>query len=207
MFGTAPRRYVRTAVAAAAVSLLAALLLGQWWPVLAGVMVLAGLWWIFRAPWRSVPSSPLAIVGPVDGIVEAVESGRDPYLERDAFRICIVQGYLDAHCLRSPTEGTIRRRWFPHELDGPGGHGGRTAVWIQTDESDDVVVSIRPEARWPPVRCGGQAGERVGQGQVCGFAGVKARVDVYVPLNVRIDVAVDQPVRAGERTIATLVHD
>ena len=54
--------------------------------------------------------------------------------------------------------------------------------------------------------CYVQSGERIGQGQRCGFMSFGARLEVYVPTNSRIDIEVGERVRAGESVIAHFIH-
>lgn len=163
--------------------------------------------WIFRIPSRVVPPAPLGLLSPVDGSVASVDTSRDPFLDRLAQRIVIEHGPLDNPLWRSITEGTVKRRWFPHELRGDAETAGHTALWFQTDEADDVVVAVDPSWRYPAVSCWVQSGERVGQGKVCGLAGFRGAVELFLPPNVRVRTAQGATVRAGEDILASLVHD
>jgi phosphatidylserine decarboxylase len=162
--------------------------------------------WIFRIPPRAVPPAPLGVLSPVDGSISEVGPSQDSYLDREALRIVVEHGPLDNPAWRSVTEGTIKRRWFAHELVETRRAGGRTALWIQTDESDDVVVAVDPSWAYPAVSCWVQSGERLGQGKVCGFAGLRGSVELYLPANVQIRIREGSRVRAGEDILASLVH-
>jgi len=186
-----------TAVAAVAVVAHAAL--GPKWagPLWAAALVLV---FLFRNPARPVPAQPLAVVSPVDGKVLAVEPGRDPYLERDAMQVSLRISLLSVYAMRSPTEGKVAKQWFPEK-----GGQSRYAVWVQTDEQDDIVVEVLPATMLRP-SCEIQAGERIGQGQRCGLIPFGARVKVFLPVGSRLAVAPGDRLRAGSDIIATLVH-
>jgi len=68
------------------------------------------------------------------------------------------------------------------------------------------MIVVKPVSRLHAPRCYVHSGERIGQGQRCGIVPFGALVDVYVPLNSKVDIKVGDHVRAGSDTLATLVH-
>ena len=162
---------------------------------------------LFRSPQRLVPSVPLGIVSPVDGVVSAIEPVDDPYLSREAIKLTLSHSILQSHVLRAACEGLIKEIWTPgQKINDSDKVCEACVIWLQTDEGDDVVFSLLPQMSWPQITCNAHSGERIGQGQVCGFSGFKTLVDVYLPANVRIDVEVDGQVKAGLDILATLVR-
>ena len=155
--------------------------------------------YLFRDPEREVPSSPLAVVSPADGVVTVVEETRDPYLDRPAWRLVIDMHPYGVYSTRAPVEARV------HEMRGAGDdrpHG----VWLRTDEGDDLVVVMHRGPLHNAPRCDVRIGERVGQGQRCGFIGLGGRVEVYLPAVSRIETRPGSRVRAGSDVIATLIH-
>ena len=167
------------------------------------LLPVALLAWIFREPKRIIPHAPLGLVSPVDGVVSAVEKGRAPMLDREAIRICIQKAYLDPCAIRSPTEGKVREQSISHR--GVNGYW-RCLTLVETDEGDAVVrvVSLRRLPR--RLRLYMQSGERVGQGQRCGFLPLTATIEVYCPLNTNIKVRIGEKVQAGSSLLGHLVH-
>ena len=177
--------------------------------------------YLFRDPECRVPPVPLAVVSPVNGRVVSIEQAEDPYLGREAVKIIVHMPVLGPFVMRGPIEGRIMQQWYlpegldPHLLanvnpgvlrDDPDAHQGRYAMWLQTDEQDDVVMVLRGALISRRLRCSVQVGERIGQGQRCGLVQFAAVADVYVPSNCRIEVTQGDAVRAGSAIIATLVH-
>lgn len=177
--------------------------------------------YLFRDPERRVPPAPLGIVSPVDGRATLAGQVDDPFLGRRALKISIRMPLLGPFVLRSPTEGQVMQQWYlPQGLDpqllanadaamlaqDPDARQGRYAIWVQTDEQDDVVVALRGAFISRRLRCGVQVGERIGQGQRCGLIRFAASADVYLPANSRIDIAQHAVLHAGSDIIATLVH-
>jgi phosphatidylserine decarboxylase len=80
------------------------------------------------------------------------------------------------------------------------------AMWMRTDELDDVVIALRGIFVLNRLRCAVQSGDRIGQGRRYGLLLSFATVDVYLPANTRIDVQQGGTLRAGSDIIATLIH-
>ena len=156
---------------------------------------------------RIVPSRPLALVSPVDGEVLSISHGDDPYLKREAVIIRLRQHPYGEFNVHSPTEGKVTGRWWPEDkhqtTDLPPRH---FAIWVQTDEGDDVVVAVDLSARFQLLHCAVQTGERAGQGRRCGLVGFGRPVIVYLPASARVAVEPGQKIRAGSDEIASFVH-
>ena len=176
----------------------------QVWPLWGVVFVVA---YLYRDPNRTIPSAPLGIVSPVDGYVVAVENQFDPFLKRDALCIGLQMNWYGVFVLRAITEGKIMRHWL-HEADSENEISGRLqhAIWIQTDEQDDVVLAIHAGGRFRRMHCYASAGERVGQGKRCGFIPFGTRVDVLLPTRTRSNLKPGDHVKAGRDLVAELVH-
>lgn len=81
------------------------------------------------------------------------------------------------------------------------------AQWIQSDEGDDVVMVMEASRLVPRPRCYAHSGERIGQGQRCGFLRFGSQVDVLLSGSSRIEVTVGDYVNGGSGIIGTLVRD
>ena len=101
---------------------------------------------------------------------------------------------------RSPVEGKILEP--KNAGDGLQPHG----VWLKTDEDDDLVMVMHRGPLRNLPHCYVRIGERIGQGQRCGYIQMGGRVEVYLPRYSRIQVSSGSQVKAGSDVIATLVH-
>ena len=171
-------------------------------------LVVLFLLFLFRDPTRKVPASPLGIVSPVDGKVVAIDTVYDTYLDRQALSISVKMGFTSVYSAHSPMEGKVLKQWLdvPHKIVGTDNEVASFAQWIQSDEQDDVVLVIETSSQVSRPQCYAQSGERIGQGQRCGFIRFGSQVEVLVPVNSRIDVSVGDSVSAGTDIIATLVR-
>jgi len=185
------------------------LILSEAWPYSLPVLLLALVTvYLYRDLPRHVPPKPNALVSPLDGTILGVASAYDPYCERDAIRIEAVTHWNGPFVLRSPMEGKVVEQWF-----SPGSRhedGTRTepmmAMWIRSDEDDDVVMVVTPRSHRLRMSCHARAGERLGQGRRCGFIPLGARIEVFLPVNSRVQIEAGEKVSAGDSILAQLVH-
>lgn len=160
---------------------------------------------MFRDPTRRIPPKPLAVLSPVSAEVLAIEDVRDGFIDRDAKKITLGMGVFDIYSIRSPIEGKVVHQWYV-DKETAVSNAPQFAQWIKTDEDDDVLLAIYRGRIMPRPRCYVQIGERLGQGQRCGFMSFGARIEVYVPVTARIDVKIGQRLVAGEHSLASFVH-
>ncbi|MBD3669359.1 MAG: hypothetical protein HUJ29_01185 [Gammaproteobacteria bacterium] len=192
------------------------------WLVLALLPYLFGMpWWygvpmllltglsayLFRDLPRKVPPQARVILSPLDGTILSVEKTEDPYCDRPAIRIEALTHWSGPFVLRSPQEGKVQEQWFSpagRDLDGAK-RASLMALWIRSDEDEDVVMVVNPRWRMFSMACRAHTGERVGQGRRCGFIPFGAYVEVFLPDNARIEIEAGARVTAGDTILARLV--
>ncbi len=163
------------------------------------------LLWLYRDPYRSLPSDPLAIVSPVDGTITLAEPHPDPYLGRDAYLFRIAMSLSDVFSIRSATEGKIIQQWLDQE-DADDERSLAHAIQVRTDENDDIMIVLRPGRFLKQLSCDAVIGQRIGQGHRCGIIPFGAEVDVYLPATSTIKARLGDRVEAGSSVLATLKH-
>lgn len=169
---------------------------------------------LYRDPQRRVPPLPLAVVSPVDGRVLFVKKIVDPYLQRQAIHVRLQINRFGVFGLRSPIEGKMLQQWLFKagmgrnvlHLEQQPKKGMHYALWIQTDEQDDVVMILDLPYRWQKLQFYLHVGERIGQGQRCGRTRYGGYVDIFMAENVRMGVGQGDRVTAGVNVIATMIH-
>lgn len=148
-----------------------------------------------------VPKSPLALAAPVSGRVLDARRARDPWLERDAWRVSISPSSPAAASIHSATEGKCAQQWNRRK-----GGCSHHASMVSTDEGDDVVVDLASAMPFRHrLRINYQPGDRVGQGQRVGYMFLTGTVNVYAPVTSVCLVQAGQPVSAAE-PVLELVH-
>lgn len=186
-----------------ALTVAAKLFLGWTAAVILLALMLAVIF-VFRDPRREIPPAPLAAVSPASGIVSAVETVTDPWLDRRAHKCRIRMSLLDVHSLRSPVEGKVMDQWSSEPQEP--GIRGRYTYWIRTDEGDDVTLSLGLGILAVIVRLTMQSGDRIGQGQPCGFLFFAGVVDLYLPASTKLAVRQGDYVESGTAVIGKLAH-
>lgn len=158
----------------------------------------------FRDPPREVPKDPNAILAPADGRIVAVEKTQDPYLDREALKISVFMNVFNVHSNRSPVDGEVCDKWyFPGkfvnaDLPKASLENERNALWIKTDRGADVTCVQVAGLVAKRILCHVSPGEHLARGQRFGFIRFGSRVDVYLPLNTKINVNI------GDKVSATL---
>ena len=182
---------------------------GLYWAALLWVVSLFMLQF-FRDPHRKIPAEPKGVLSAADGQVIAVSEGNDPYLDRRAKLVSVFMNIFDVHSNRSPVGGKVMERWYHRgrfinaSFDKASSENERNALWLQTNEGDDIVVVQVAGLIARRILCYIQPGQRVGQGERFGFIRFGSRVDIYLPMDCRIQVSVGDKVKAGRHVIAAL---
>ncbi len=186
------------------VSVIAQIFIHYWAIILWLLLIITVLF--FRDPYRKSPADPLGIVSPVNATITEVSVKQDQFLEREANFIRMIMPFYTIFTVRSITEGKVMQQW--HQMHE---NGDKTcpcfAVWIQTDEQDDVILVLRP-GRWiKQIKSYFITGERVGQGLRMGYILFGSCIDVYVPKSSTIEVVQGKKVSGGTDILAHLVHN
>lgn len=198
-------REVRLALVVVLLLAISAKVFIAWEVGLIMLLLAAPVIYVFRDPLCTVPASPLGVLSPANGSLVTVETVVDPWLNRPAKRCRISMSLLNIHTLRSPVEGKVRKQWAA-ETSEPG-LKRRYTYWIQTDEGDDIVLSVATGRFAPFVHVDLQCGERTGQGQRCGYLYFEGAIDLYLPERTRIDLKSGDSVNCGSTIIGQLIRN
>ena len=159
---------------------------------------------VFRDPRRNVPSAPLGVVSPVDGQVIGIDLVDRGVLQGEAHRIQIRIDALGTYTARAPVEGKVLNL---RSVEGNGVADYRTnALWIQTDEADDVVLQFHGYRLGLAPRSFIRYGERVGQGQRCAYLRLARVAEVHLPIESKILAEPGQVVRGGADLSGKVPH-
>ena len=195
--------------AGVAAALLAGWLAGWWWSVPLWLAV-AFVVQFFRDPPRAVPGDQRTVVSPADGRIVAVEKAEDPYLKRPATKVSVFMNVFNVHSNRSPVDGEVKQSWYNPgafvnaALDKASVENERSALWLRSDAGADVTCVQIAGLIARRILCYAKAGDHLRRGDRFGFIRFGSRVDVYLPGEARVKVALGEKVRASSTILAEL---
>jgi phosphatidylserine decarboxylase len=195
--------------AGVAAALLAGWLAGWWWSVPFWLAV-AFVVQFFRDPPRAIPGDERTVVAPADGRVVAVVPAEDPYLKRPATKVSVFMNVFNVHSNRSPVDGEVKQSWYNRgafvnaALDKASVENERSALWLRSDAGADVTCVQIAGLIARRILCYAKAGDRLRRGDRFGFIRFGSRVDVYLPGEARVKVALGEKVWAGSTILAEL---
>jgi len=160
--------------------------------------------YLFRDPFREVPPQPLAVVSPVHGVVTKVGSAKEIRLDSDSIRVRVVMRFNDIYSLRSPIEGKIIEQWYSRSSKNK--LHQHLDFHVQSDEGDNIITAIRFRNFLRRSYIYLNSGERIGQGQRCGYLCFGGIIDIFLPIESKIFVKVGQHVNSGSTVLAELIH-
>jgi phosphatidylserine decarboxylase len=201
------------------------------WPFLGGSVALAllvtygggGLLWsipfwivalfvlqFFRDPPREVPGDTKSVLSPADGRIVVIEPVRDPWLDRESLKISVFMNVFNVHSNRSPVDGEVIKRWYHPgkflnaDLDKASTENERNALHLRSTTGQDVTCVQVAGLIARRILCYVEPGIKLARGERYGFIRFGSRVDLYLPKDVRVKVAVGEKVRATSTILAEL---
>jgi phosphatidylserine decarboxylase len=159
---------------------------------------------VFRDPRRTIPASPLGVVSPVDGEVIGIDLADKGVFHGEAHRIQVRIDSFGTYTARAPVEGKIMDL---RSVDADDIVDYQTnALWIQTDEGDDVVLQFTGFRLGLAPKSFVRFGERVGQGQRCAYLRLARIAELHLPIASTVLVKPGQVLRAGSDLIGKVPH-
>jgi phosphatidylserine decarboxylase len=174
-------------------------------------LLLAGFFlFFFRDPDRLSKSDDDAVLSPADGrVLVAGQAVAESAPEGSWQQVSIFLSPMDVHVNRIPASGRVTRvtfkrgRFLPAYRHDAGSANERSEIWIdhrgQTIVARQIVGMLARR-----VVCRVATGTEVHAGDRFGIMKFGSRMDVFVPTDARITVAVGDAVRGGETVIAVL---
>lgn len=186
----------------------------QHWLSTAVLVASVGLWlaflFFFRDPPRAIHSEPGLVLSPGDGKVVHIGTEREEhYLQAETLRISLFLSLMDVHVQRIPLEGRVE---VVEHRPGKFLQAFKPEA-SQVNEGISMVVEtaygrilVRQVAGILARRCVNylEASERVQTGQRFGLIRFGSRIDLYLPPDAKVLVAVGDKVQGGITPLAWL---
>lgn len=181
-----------------------------------GLILTGWVCYFFRDPPRVTPVDDSLVVSPADGTVCQIgQAVPPPEMDLGAeplMRVCIFMNVFNCHVNRAPVGGRITRvayragKFLNAESDKASEDNERNGLVIESGTTRIGVVQIAGLVARRIV-CFVREGENLRAGERFGLIRFGSRLDVYLPLETRVSVAVGQTMIAGETVIADLAAE
>lgn len=165
----------------------------------------------FRNPSRNTTKNPKHIIAPADGKVVVIEEAEEPeYIKGKCKQISIFMSPFNVHVNRMPAAGSISYfkyhpgkylvAWHPKSST----ENERTTVVVKTQNGTEVLFRQIAGALARRIKWYVKEGDKLDQGQEFGFIKFGSRVDIFLPLDVKVKVNINDVTTGGETVIAEL---
>ena len=163
----------------------------------------------FRNPKRNFTADPTAVFSPVDGKVVAIEEVEEPeYFQGKRRQVSVFMSPLNVHVTRYPVGGEVVYSkyhpgkylvaWHPKASE----ENERTTVVVKSEKFGDVLYRQIAGALAKRIVNYAKEGESADQTADSGFIKFGSRVDVFLPLDAKIEVSLNQKVKGGITLLA-----
>jgi len=165
----------------------------------------------FRNPKRTTNIDDSTIIAPVDGKVVVIEEVFEKeYFKDQRIQISIFMSPLNVHVTRYPISGKVKFSkyhpgkylvaWHPKASE----ENERTTIVVENKKFGEVLYRQIAGALAKRIVNYAKPSMEVLQGSDAGFIKFGSRVDIFLPLNTKINVNLNDKVKGGEQIIATL---
>ncbi|MDA8589211.1 phosphatidylserine decarboxylase family protein [Flavobacteriaceae bacterium] len=173
------------------------------------IIILVLILQFFRNPQRKAKINDNIIISPVDGKVVAIEKVYEKeYFKDERIQISIFMSPLNVHVTRYASSGKIKFSkyhpgeylvaWHPKSSE----KNERTTVVIENNIFGEILYRQIAGAVARRIVNYAKVGDEVVQGTDAGFIKFGSRVDLFLPLDSKIKVELDQFVKGAEDIIA-----
>ncbi len=186
-------------------------LLGLTTLTLISLVIMFAICGFFRDPDRIIPDHQSILVSPADGkVIAAGVVDNSPYYEGPAMKISIFMSVFNVHVNRIPFDGQVKKinyfpgKFFSANLDKASLENEHNAVFIEMQNGKPLCVVQIAGLIARRIICKVQTGDRVIRGQRFGLICFGSRLDVYLPADINLKVAIGDKVQAGTSILGKL---
>ncbi len=163
----------------------------------------------FRNPKRNFYVDDSQIVSPVDGKVVVIEEVFEKeYFNEKRLQVSVFMSPLNVHVTRHPVNGEVTYSkyhpgkylvaWHPKASE----ENERTTVVVKNSSFGEVLYRQIAGALAKRIVNYAEVGTTVVQGSDSGFIKFGSRVDVFLPLDTKLEVTLNQKVKGGLTILA-----
>ncbi|MCH1547029.1 MAG: phosphatidylserine decarboxylase family protein [Flavobacteriaceae bacterium] len=165
----------------------------------------------FRNPKRKTNFGDKKIVSPVDGKVVVIEEVFEPeYFKEKKIQLSVFMSPINVHVTRYPIAGKVVYSkyhpgkylvaWHPKSST----HNERTTVVVENKTCGKILYRQIAGALAKRIVNYAKESEIINQGDDSGFIKFGSRVDLFLPLDAKINVKLNQKVKGAEDILAII---
>jgi len=163
----------------------------------------------FRNPKRNFIQKDSQVLSPVDGKVVVIEEVFEKeYYNEKRLQVSVFMSPLNVHVTRYPVSGNVVLSkyhpgkflvaWHPKSSE----ENERTTVVVRSKEFGDILHRQIAGALAKRIVNYAKEGDAVNQTDDSGFIKFGSRVDVFLPLNTKVNVSLNEIVKGGITILA-----
>ena len=171
--------------------------------------------WFFRNPERTISddeAKTAAVISPADGKVIRIEEIDEPkFLKTRCLKISIFMNIFDVHVNRIPFSGTIeaieyrKGSFLSADLDKASDQNEKNMLLLKTEDDRKLLFIQVAGLIARRIVCWVQPGSNVSRGERFGLICFGSRLELFLPLNTKINVAIGDRVKSGSTIMGWLV--
>lgn len=165
----------------------------------------------FRNPNRETTLNHAHIIAPVDGKVVVVEEVFEKeYFKDQRLMVSVFMSPINVHVTRHPVGGIVKyskyhpgkyhAAWLPKSSE----ENERTTVVVENEIAGEIMYRQVAGAMAKRIVNYAEVGAEVVQGTDSGFIKFGSRVDVFMPLDAKVKVRLNEKVKGGISIIADI---
>ncbi|MEM6722360.1 MAG: phosphatidylserine decarboxylase family protein [Bacteroidota bacterium] len=163
----------------------------------------------FRNPKRVTPKNDAHVIAPVDGKVVVIEEVFEKeYFNDKRLQVSIFMSPINVHVTRYAIGGTIKYSkyhpgkylvaWHPKSSE----ENERTTIVVENETYGPILYRQIAGALARRIINYAEEGEQAVQGEDAGFIKFGSRVDLFLPLDTKLNVQLNQTVKGGVDVVA-----
>jgi phosphatidylserine decarboxylase len=166
--------------------------------------------YFFRNPERVIPSEENAVVAPADGVIIYLGQSREEHLNAEMTKISIFMSVFNVHVNRSPVSGRVietfyaRGKFLDVRDERATFENERAGLVLENPRGARIAVVQVAGLIARRIVCYLQKGDAVKRGERYGLIRFGSRLDVYIPRDSDLRVAVGDKTVAGETVLGYL---
>ncbi len=182
------------------------------WKILAVVALVVTLFivYFFRNPERIVPEDELAVIAPADGKIIYVGLSREEHLDAEVTKISIFMSVFNVHVNRAPISGRVidsfyhRGKFYDVRDERATFENERSGLVVESVAGKKIVVVQVAGLIARRIVCYLNKGDAMVRGERYGLIRFGSRLDIYLPSDADLRVAVGEKTVAGETILGYL---